>query len=136
MAHLLPEGIKTNFFKELDNGHILILPRNAEEFQDMLELVLYNPSAYTFHHRFREAMVKLQEPNYNYLEQSKINISFLTLFPQIIILIFFKVMDNLVNDKHAKDAEVVKQLARNITTPTLVLWGTDDKVRDRGAKHT
>lgn len=41
-----------------------------------------------------------------------------------------------MNDKHAKDAEVVKQLARNITTPTLVLWGTDDKVRDRGAKHT
>ncbi len=49
----------------------MVLPRNAKEFQEMLELVLYNPSAYSFHHRFREALVDIQKPNYSYLEQSK-----------------------------------------------------------------
>lgn len=71
VTHKLPDGVVTHFFKELDKGHNLILPRTAEEFQEMMELVLYDPSPYTFHHRFREALVKIQEPNYVYLEESK-----------------------------------------------------------------
>ena len=71
VTHKLPNGVKTHFFEELENGRCLILPRNADEMQEMLKLVLYDPSFYTFHHRFREAMVKLQMPNYEYLERSK-----------------------------------------------------------------
>ena len=71
MTHKLPEGVMTTFFKELENGRCLIMPSNAEEFQEMMNLVLYNSSPYTFHHRFREAMVAIQKPNYGYLKQSK-----------------------------------------------------------------
>lgn len=71
MTHKLPEGVKTNFFEELEKGRILIMPKNAEEFQEMMELVMYNPSPYTFHHRFREAVVGIQKENYSYLKKSK-----------------------------------------------------------------
>ena len=69
---MLPEGVKTEFFKEMEEGRVLIMPKNAEEFQQMLELVLYNPSPYTFHHRFREAVVEIQKENYDYMYQSKL----------------------------------------------------------------
>lgn len=71
VTHKLPNGVKTPFFEELEAGKIPILPKTAEEFQQMLELVMYNPWAYTFHHRFREALLDHQRPNYRYLEQSK-----------------------------------------------------------------
>ena len=36
------------------------MPKNADEFQDMMELVLYNPKTYTFHQRMRDALVRMQ----------------------------------------------------------------------------
>ena len=71
MAHKLPNGVKTHFFQELEKGRILILPKDANQLKEMLELVLYNPSAYTFHYRLREAMVQIQMRSYKYMEQSK-----------------------------------------------------------------
>ena len=47
------------------------MPTSADEFQEMLELVLYNAKTYTFHQRMRDALVKIQLPNYAYFEESK-----------------------------------------------------------------
>ena len=71
VAHKLPNGVMTPFFKELGKGNILSLPRTVDELQKFTELVLYNHSPYTFHHRFKEALVKFQEPNYVYMEESE-----------------------------------------------------------------
>lgn len=38
------------------------------------------------------------------------------------------VMDQIMNDKHGQQPEKIKQFARNIDVPTLILWGADDKV--------
>lgn len=107
VTHKLPNGVMTPFFKELESGKILILPRTAEEFQEMLELVLYNPSPYSFHHRFREALVDIQKSNYSYLEQ---------------------IMSQLMNDEEGRQAEAIRMFAENIHAPTLVLWGENDKI--------
>lgn len=69
--HKLPNGVKTKFFEALENGKNYVMPTNAEEFQEMMELVLYNPKTYTFHQRMREALVKIQMPNYEFFQESK-----------------------------------------------------------------
>ena len=70
-AHRLPNGVKTKFLEELENGKNYVMPMNADEFQDMLELVLYNPKTYTFHQRMRDALVQMQKPNYAFFKESE-----------------------------------------------------------------
>lgn len=71
MAHKLPNGVKTHFFHELEAGKVQIMPKNAEEFQKMLDLVLYDSSAYFFPHCIKEVVVNLQKLKYCYWEQSE-----------------------------------------------------------------
>jgi hypothetical protein len=69
--HKLPNGVKTKFFDALEKGKNYVMPTTADEFQDMLELVLYNPKTYTFHQRMREALVEIQKPNYAFFHESE-----------------------------------------------------------------
>ena len=72
VTHKMQKGVKTKFFEELETtGKNFILPNNAEEFQEMMELVLYNSSAYTFHRRMREALLGMQLPLYSQFKKSK-----------------------------------------------------------------
>ena len=72
VTHKMQKGVKTKFFEELETtGKNFILPNNAHEFQEMMELVLYNPSSYTFHRRMREALVGMQLPLYFQFKKSK-----------------------------------------------------------------
>ena len=64
-------GVKTKFFDALEKGKNYVMPTNADEFQDMMELVLYNPKTYTFHQRMREALVQIQKPNYAFFHESE-----------------------------------------------------------------
>ncbi len=77
--HKLPEGVKTRFFDELEKGNILVLPHNGQQFQEMLELVLYNPKPYIYHRRLLDAVVKVQETNYSYMRESKLKLESLLL---------------------------------------------------------
>lgn len=70
-THKLPNGVKTQFFHELEAGRTLMLPKTAEEFQELMELMLYDPSPYIFHHRLRAALVDMQKVKYCNWEQSK-----------------------------------------------------------------
>ena len=38
------------------------------------------------------------------------------------------VMDQLMSDEVGQQAEAIQKFAKNIKTPTLVLWGENDKV--------
>ena len=69
--HKLPNGVKTKFFEALEKGKNYVMPTNADEFQDMMEMVLYNPKTYTFHQRMREALVQIQKPNYAFFHESE-----------------------------------------------------------------
>ena len=69
--HKLPNGVKTVFFEALEKGKNYVMPTNADEFQEMMELVLYNPKSYTFHQRMREALVQIQKPNYAFFHESE-----------------------------------------------------------------
>jgi len=71
VAHKLPEGVKTKFFEELEKGNILIMPQNAKELEEMLQLVLYNPTPYIYHRRLMDALVKIQQINYDCMKESK-----------------------------------------------------------------
>lgn len=70
VIHKLPNGIKTHFIHELEAGRIG-MPRNAEEFRELIELVMYDPAPYTFHPRFMEALLDSVKPTYGYLKQSE-----------------------------------------------------------------
>ena len=63
--------MKSKFFEALENGRNYVLPTTADEFQEMMELVLYNAKTYTFHQRMRDALVKIQMPNYSYFNESE-----------------------------------------------------------------
>ena len=39
------------------------------------------------------------------------------------------VMEHLMNDEQGQDPDKIREFARNIKVPTLVLWGENDKVR-------
>ncbi len=47
------------------------MPTNADEFQEMLDMVLYDSSKFTFPLRFRQALVEAQLPNYPNFLKSK-----------------------------------------------------------------
>ncbi len=40
------------------------MPTDADEFQEMMDMVLYDSSKFTFPLRFRQALVEAQLPNY------------------------------------------------------------------------
>lgn len=153
--HKLPNGVKSKFFKELEKGRNYVLPTNADEFQEMMELVLYNPKWYTFHQRMRDALVKMQMPNYVFFEESKKTPIILVLtcfatielhshyFLLVVVLwcivywfevddptchtsIIFAVQQDLLNG--TDDAELIQKLVVQINAPTLILWGDHDRV--------
>lgn len=71
-AHKFKNGVRTEFFKELETtGKNHVLPTNADEFQKMLELVLYDASAFALHHRMRKALVGMQLPLYSQFRKSE-----------------------------------------------------------------
>lgn len=43
-------------------------------------------------------------------------------------VVFAVVMDQLMNDEDGQQAEAILDFAKSIHTPTLVLWGENDKV--------
>ena len=71
VAHKLPQGVKTEFFHCLENGKNKVMPKDGKEFQEMLELVLYDSSKFTFHDRMRQALVEAQRPNYPNFSKSE-----------------------------------------------------------------
>ena len=42
--------------------------------------------------------------------------------------LFLTVMENLTSDKQGNDPEIIREFACSINSPTLVLWGANDKV--------
>lgn len=105
-AHKLPGAGESKFFRVLsETGRNMVLPADAEQFQEMMALVLHNPSPYSFHHRMREALVAMQRPYYSH---------------------FREVFDDLQNSDASE--EKIRALASQITTPLLIAWGDHDQV--------
>ena len=72
VTHKLSNGVTTKYPKEFKvTGKLSFLfPKCADEFQQMINVVLYNPSLFTFHHRMRQALVYMQMGHYPHFDKS------------------------------------------------------------------
>ncbi|CAI8005048.1 Monoacylglycerol lipase abhd6-A [Geodia barretti] len=109
ITHRLSNGVATKYIKEFEvTGQLsLLFPQCPDEFQQMIDVVLYNPSLFTFHYRMRQALLSLQMEHYHH---------------------FDKIQKDLRKTQEG-DREV-RQLAKNITMPLFILWGQHDRVCD------
>ena len=74
-VHRLPNGVRTEYFEILEStGRNTLLPTTPDEFQYMIEMISYNPAPFSFHYRFREALISLQLPHYPHFKESKLTI--------------------------------------------------------------
>ena len=73
VTHRLSNGVKTEFLKEFEmTGKMtLLFPKCADEFQQMINVVLYNPTIFTFHYRMRQALVYVQRNHYPHFDKSQ-----------------------------------------------------------------
>ena len=73
VAHRLTNGVTTKYLQDFERtGEMgFLFPKCADEFQQMINLVLYDPSLFTFHYRMRQALVALQMNHYKNFKQSQ-----------------------------------------------------------------
>ena len=73
VTHKLSNGVKTKYIDEFEStGKLgLLFPKCADEFQHMINVVLYNPSSFTFHYRMRQALVYMQMHHYPHFDKSE-----------------------------------------------------------------
>jgi abhydrolase domain-containing protein 6 len=109
ITHRLSNGVATKYIKEFEvTGKLTFLfPKCPDEFQQMINTVLYNPSMFTFHYRMRQALLSVQMAHYHH---------------------FDKIQKDLL--KVQEGDKEVRELAKNITMPTLIIWGQHDRICD------
>lgn len=109
ITHRLKDGVTTKYLEEFEvTGKLrLLFPKCADEFQKMIDVILYNPAIFTFHYRMRQALVYMQMNHY----------------PK-----FDKIQKDLLKTQEG-DKEV-REMAKNITMPTLIVWGEHDRICD------
>ena len=73
VTHRLSNGVATKYIKEFEvTGQLsLLFPKCPDEFQQMINVVLYNPSIFTFHYRMRQALLSVQMEHYQHFDKSQ-----------------------------------------------------------------
>ena len=77
VAHRLSNGVATKYIKEFEvtSQLSLLFPKCPDEFQQMINVVLYNPSIFTFHYRMRQAFLSVQMEHYQHFDKSQYSLS-------------------------------------------------------------
>ena len=115
ITHKLINGVKTKYIKafEATGTFYFLFPKSADEFQHMIDVVLYNPSAFMFHHRMRQALVSWRMRHYQQFDKIQKDVRRLR-----------------IGDK------AVRGLAKIVTMPVLIIWGQHDRICDPSGADT